>query len=166
MWRFYFALVIAFVGFPAQAEDWVEMDAVQAIPFSAPFPLATEIALYAVSLTGTPYKFGGENPSTGFDCSGFIRHVFREVTGLILPRSARALSLAVKRIPSSELQAGDLVFYDTLKQAYSHVGIYLGNDQFIHAASTGRTTQISSTTDAYWIKRFNGAGRLLDALSP
>lgn len=166
MWRFYFVLVIAFAGFPAQAEDRVEMDAAQVIPLTAPFPLASEIALYAVSLAGTPYKFGGENPITGFDCSGFIRHVFFEVTGLILPRSARALSLAAKKIPSNELQAGDLVFYDTLKQAYSHVGIYLGNDQFIHAASTGRTTQISSMTDAYWTKRFNGAGRLLDAFSP
>lgn len=166
MWRFYFFLVISFVGFPAYAQDWVDMDAPQFIAPPAAFPLATEIALYAVSLAGTPYKFGGENPSTGFDCSGFIRHVFRDVTGLILPRSARAMGLAAKRIPPNELQAGDLVFYDTLKQAYSHVGIYLGNDQFIHAASTGGTTQISSMTDAYWTKRFNGAGRLLDAFSP
>lgn len=126
-----------------------------------PAPLAAEVVLYSLSLTGTRYKFGGDSPDKGFDCSGLIRHVYQQVAGLWLPRSASAINAVATKISLDELQPGDVVFFNTLKRAYSHVGIYLGNQRFIHAASTGRSTQVSTMTDKYWLQRYNGAGRLI-----
>jgi len=119
-----------------------------------------DVLMSALSLSGTPYKFGGNSPDTGFDCSGFVRYVFGEAANLALPHGARAISQLGKTISIDQLQPGDLVFFNTLKHAFSHVGIYLGDGRFIHAPSAGGNVSVVSMNDAYWVKRFNGARRL------
>lgn len=121
---------------------------------------AQEVLVNALSLTGIQYKYGGKSPETGFDCSGFVRYVFSQATNLSLPPTARAISQIGKTIKKDELQPGDLVFFNTLKSAFSHVGIYMGDNKFIHAPSTGKTVRVESMKNSYWAKRFNGAQRL------
>jgi len=120
-----------------------------------------DISIYAVSLVGSPYRLGGTSPDTGLDCSGFVDHVFRQITGVKLPRDSQAISEATQPLDQSDLQPGDLVFFDTLNHAFSHVGIYLGDDRFVHATSsrTG-SVMISRLSDPYWHERFDGARRV------
>lgn len=115
---------------------------------------------YALSLTGTPYKYGGTTPDTGFDCSGFVGHVFKEKLGKALPRSSEDISRLGVAQKSSLLKPGDLVFYNTLNKTFSHVGIYLGNGQFVHSPSKGKSVGIVNMNEPYWKKRYNGARRL------
>ena len=126
--------------------------------FAAP---QDDIHMYAVSLVGSPYRLGGSAPGSGLDCSGFVGHVFRQTTGIQLPRDSRAISEATQPLVLAELQPGDLVFFNTLNRAFSHVGIYLGEDRFVHAASS-RTgaVMVSSLGDRYWRERFDGARRV------
>jgi len=119
-----------------------------------------EVLMSALALSGTPYKFGGASPETGFDCSGFVRYVFNQAANLTLPHGARAISQLGKSIPVDQLQPGDLVFFNTLKKAFSHVGIYIGEGRFIHAPSSGGGVHVVDMNSAYWAKRFNGARRL------
>lgn len=121
---------------------------------------AQEILINALSLTGVKYKYGGKSPETGFDCSGFVRYVFQQAANLTLPHGARAISQLGQSIPVEQLQPGDLVFFNTLKSAFSHVGIYLGDGKFIHAPSSGGGIHVVDMNDSYWAKRFNGARRL------
>ena len=121
---------------------------------------AQEILINALSLTGIKYKYGGNSPETGFDCSGFVRYVFQQAANLTLPHGARALSQLGQTVPVEQLQPGDLVFFNTLKSAFSHVGIYLGNNRFIHAPSSGGGIHVVNMKDEYWSKRFNGARRI------
>jgi cell wall-associated NlpC family hydrolase len=121
---------------------------------------AHEILMSAFSLTGIKYTYGGSSPETGFDCSGFVRYVFQQAANLTLPHGARALSQLGRQIPLDQLRPGDLVFFNTLKSAFSHVGIYVGDGRFIHAPSSGGSIHIVSMNDEYWSKRFNGARRL------
>ncbi len=116
---------------------------------------------YALKLIGVNYKYGGTQPSTGFDCSGYVSHVFRQVSGLSLPHNALAISHQGKKISVDELQPGDLVFFNTLRRSFSHVGIYLGDNRFVHAPSSGGGVEVVSMQDSYWMKRFNGARRVL-----
>lgn len=122
---------------------------------------AEDISMYAVSLVGSPYRLGGNSPETGLDCSGFVGHVYREVAGVELPRDARSISQAAQPIARDELRPGDLVFFNTLRRPFSHVGIYLGDDRFVHATSS-RTgaVMVSSLNDRYWRTRYNGARRV------
>ncbi|HQR51147.1 MAG TPA: C40 family peptidase [Methylophilaceae bacterium] len=122
--------------------------------------VAQEVLLNALSLTGVQYKYGGKSPETGFDCSGFVRYVFQQAASLTLPHGARAISQLGQAIPLDQLQPGDLVFFNTLKSAFSHVGIYMGEGRFIHAPSSGGDIRIVDMNDSYWAKRFNGARRL------
>lgn len=122
--------------------------------------MVREVLMSALSLTGIKYKYGGGSPETGFDCSGFVRYVFQQAASLSLPHSARALSQLGQSIPIGQLKPGDLVFFDTLKSTFSHVGIYLGGSRFIHAPSAGGSINVVSMNDTYWAKRFNGARRL------
>ena len=122
--------------------------------------IAREVLMNALSLTGIKYKYGGSSPETGFDCSGFVRYVFQQAASLTLPHSTHALSQLGQIIPLEQLKPGDLVFFDTLKSAFSHVGIYLGDSRFIHAPSAGGNINVVNMNDAYWTKRFNGARRL------
>lgn len=121
---------------------------------------AHEILMSAFSMTGIKYKWGGSSPETGFDCSGFVRYVFQQAANLTLPHGARALSQLGQKIPLDQLQPGDLVFFNTLKSAFSHVGIYVGDGRFIHAPSSGGSIHVVSMHDSYWSKRFNGARRI------
>lgn len=120
-----------------------------------------DIPIYAVSLVGSPYRLGGTAPETGLDCSGFVGYVFRQMTGLLLPRDSRAISEATQPLAPNELQPGDLVFFNTLNRTFSHVGIYLGEDRFVHASSS-RTgaVMVSSLNERYWHDRFDGARRV------
>lgn len=137
-----------------------------ALPAQADVP-ADEIPMYAVSLVGSPYRLGGTSPETGLDCSGFVRHVFREAAGVILPRDSRAISETAQPLAREELRPGDLVFFNTLNRAFSHVGIYLGDDRFVHASSsrTG-SVMVSSLNDRYWRERFDGARRVAPPAPP
>ena len=121
---------------------------------------AQEVLINALSLTGIQYKYGGNSPVTGFDCSGFVRYVFRNAANLSLPPTARAIAQIGKSVKKDELQPGDLVFFNTLKSAFSHVGIYLGDNKFIHAPSKGKAVQVESMQNSYWSSRFEGAQRL------
>ncbi len=121
---------------------------------------AQEVLINALSLTGIKYKYGGSNPDTGFDCSGFVRYVFSQAANLTLPPTARAISQIGKTVKKDELQPGDLVFFNTLKSAFSHVGIYVGDNKFVHAPRTGGAVRVESMQSSYWASRYNGAQRL------
>ncbi len=123
-----------------------------------------EVALFALSLVGIEYRYGGETPDRGLDCSGLIRYVFQEVTGVTLPRTAQELSRLGKRVATRDLEPGDLVFFNTRRFANSHVGIYLGGDRFVHAPSRGGEVGVATFSDRYWQKRYNGARRLVGVL--
>lgn len=114
----------------------------------------------AMDLLGIRYRRGGSSPEAGFDCSGFVSHVFREGLGLILPRSSREMSRSGQEVSREELRPGDLVFFNTMRHAFSHVGIYLGDNQFVHAPRTGGRVRIEDLTQSYWMRRFNGARRV------
>jgi cell wall-associated NlpC family hydrolase len=126
-----------------------------------------DVSMYAVSLVGSPYRLGGNSPQTGLDCSGFVGHVFKQTTGIQLPRDSRMISETAQPLDRAELQPGDLVFFNTLNRAYSHVGIYLGEDRFVHASSS-RTggVMVSSLGDRYWRQRFDGARRVISPAPP
>jgi cell wall-associated NlpC family hydrolase len=121
---------------------------------------AQEILINAMSLTGIKYRYGGNSPNTGFDCSGFVRYVFSQAANLTLPPTARAISQIGKTVRKDELQPGDLVFFNTLKSTFSHVGIYLGDNKFIHAPRTGGEVRVDSMQNSYWQSHYNGAQRL------
>lgn len=118
-----------------------------------------ELALRAVQYLGIPYRRGGTGPN-GFDCSGLVRFVFGEVLGLKLPRRAEEIVNVGQALNGNDLEPGDLVFYNTMGRRNSHVGIYLGDNRFVHAPSTGGVVRIESMNLDYWKKRFNGARRI------
>jgi len=125
---------------------------------------AQDVAMYALGLIGVNYKFGGESPDTGLDCSGLVRHVFQEVTGVALPRTAKEMSALGTKVSAGDLKPGDLVFFNTRRFAFSHVGIYLGDNRFVHAPSRGSEVRIASIDQSYWQKHFNGARRVIGVL--
>lgn len=122
--------------------------------------IVKKLTAYAQSLIGAPYRYGGSSPRTGFDCSGFVGHVFGFAADVSLPHGAEQISRHGLPVKSSQLREGDLVFYDTNNQAYSHVGIYLGNDRFIHAPSSGGSVRVEDMKMDYWKKHYNGARRI------
>lgn len=127
---------------------------------------AQEVLMNALSLTGIRYQYGGNSPETGFDCSGFVRYVFHQAANLSLPRSALEISRLGAQVTKNELQPGDLVFFNTMRSAFSHVGIYVGNNRFIHAPSSGGGVRVENMQQDYWLKRFNGAKRIDAAKEP
>jgi hypothetical protein len=159
------AAVCVLSGRPAAAED---------VPAAAPATgMATivaeagaEVVFRALSLLGVNYRFGGNSPDTGLDCSGLVRLVFNDTLGLPLPRRSEEISRVGGAIAPTELQPGDLVFFNTLRRAFSHVGIYIGNNQFVHAPSSGGSIRVESLGSDYWVRRFDGARRLLGADGP
>jgi cell wall-associated NlpC family hydrolase len=114
----------------------------------------------ALQLVGIRYRRGGSSTETGFDCSGFVGYVFREGLGLALPRTSREISRTGEPVDKNELEPGDLVFFNTMRHAFSHVGIYLGDNQFVHAPRSGRAVRVEDLRDRYWAKRYNGARRI------
>ncbi|CAG0986884.1 murein DD-endopeptidase / murein LD-carboxypeptidase [Burkholderiales bacterium] len=125
---------------------------------------AQDVAIFALGLIGVSYRYGSESPERGLDCSGLVRHAFQQVTGVTLPRTSKAMSGVGEPVAHADLAPGDLVFFDTRRFAYSHVGIYLGEGRFVHAPARGRAVQVAEIDNAYWRKHFNGARRLVGVL--
>jgi cell wall-associated NlpC family hydrolase len=119
-----------------------------------------DLAIYAMSLTETPYQYGGNSPERGFDCSGFVHYVFLKSLGLNLPRTSQEISRAGEPLKEDQLHPGDLVFFNTQQQPYSHVGIYVGESRFVHAPKSGKAIAIVSMRDNYWRSRYDGARRI------
>ena len=127
---------------------------------------ASDLTIKAMNMLGIRYKRGGSNPESGLDCSGFVRYVFKDALGAELPRTSNEISKVGKNIQTKDLQPGDLVFYNTLRRGFSHVGIYLGDNKFIHSPSAGGQVRIESMEIIYWKKRFNGARRINEEPKP
>ncbi len=121
---------------------------------------AGNLVISALSYMGINYKYGGNEPDAGFDCSGFVRYVYNNTLGLVLPRTSAEMSNKGDKVKKDDLKPGDLVFFNTLKRAFSHVGIYVGEGKFVHAPSTGGVVRVESMEIPYWQQRFNGARRL------
>jgi cell wall-associated NlpC family hydrolase len=122
---------------------------------------ASELVSNAMDLLGVPYRRGGSSFETGFDCSGFVRTLYEQTAGLLLPRNAAQQAAATEKIDRSDLQPGDLVFFNTMRRAFSHVGIYIGEGKFIHAPKPGARVRVDDMGASYWTRRFDGARRVL-----
>jgi cell wall-associated NlpC family hydrolase len=122
----------------------------------------TSLISTAVGLLGIPYLRGGNSAESGFDCSGFVRFIYKETIGLVLPRTADEQANSTQKIEKSELKPGDLVFFNTMKRTFSHVGIYLGEGKFIHSPRSGASVRIEDMRIPYWNVRFDGARRVQD----
>lgn len=120
----------------------------------------------AMGFIGVPYRRGGSSAETGFDCSGFVRTIFEQAKGLVLPRVAKEQADATEVIDKKDLRPGDLVFFNTMRRAFSHVGIYLGDGKFIHAPRSGATVRVENMNISYWQNRFNGARRVTADQAP
>ncbi len=121
---------------------------------------SAEALLQALLSLDIDYRYGGQSPTTGFDCSGLVAHVFLEAYGLRLPRNTVGQSSAGAAVAGGQLEAGDLVFFNTLNKPYSHVGIYLGDGRFLHAPKAGSRVRVEKIDGPYWGKRFDGARRI------
>jgi cell wall-associated NlpC family hydrolase len=120
-----------------------------------------DILFRAIGLVGTPYHWGGNTPESGFDCSGLIGYVFREIAGVSLPRVVKDIySAALADVPRDRLQGGDLVFFHTFGDGVSHIGIFVGQERFEHAPNEGGTVRLDYLTNPYWAKHFVGARRV------
>jgi len=142
-------------SFPAHEEQTTFFTRIQEIK-----DRASSLVTRAADLIGIRYKHGGNNAEQGLDCSGLVRLVFKDTLDIQLPRTSVEISRAGEKIDTTELQPGDLVFYNTLKRGFSHVGIYVGDNKFIHSPSAGGQVRIESMDVSYWKKRFNGARRI------
>lgn len=123
---------------------------------------AQDLILKGLELVGINYRHGGTNPESGLDCSAFVQLVFKDAVGLLLPRTAREQSEVGEKIDRRELKPGDLVFFNTMRRAFSHVGIYLGDNRFLHAPRTGAEIRVEDMRQGYWVKRYNGARRIVE----
>lgn len=118
---------------------------------------------HGMEYLGIRYKYGGTSPETGLDCSGLVQNVFRKAVGLHLPRRASDMARLGTKVGKADLRPGDLVFFNTARRAYSHVGLYIGDGQFLHAPSSGGKVRVESINARYWVARFNGGRRLLES---
>ncbi|WP_207895049.1 C40 family peptidase [Tepidimonas ignava] len=163
------------VAAPAEAVPAVGVDAVAPTPDGSALgpwvqrlqtvgsetsTVATQLIDTALGLVGVPYRMGGSSPQAGFDCSGFVRYVYANTLGLMLPRRAVEQAQAAQPVARDQLQPGDLVFFNTMRRAFSHVGVYLGDGKFVHAPNKGDRVKVSSLDDRYWARRYNGARRV------
>ncbi|MEJ7138715.1 C40 family peptidase [Amphibiibacter pelophylacis] len=114
----------------------------------------------ALDYLGVPYRYGGTT-ARGFDCSGFTRYVFEKTLGITIPRTAaeQAHYAGFLKVDRSDLQPGDLVFFNTMRRDFSHVGIYLGDGKFVHSPRTGSVVRVDRIANSYWSARFDGARR-------
>ena len=122
--------------------------------------VASELVVNSMSFLGVRYKYGGNDLNEGVDCSGFVRAIYEETLGMVLPRRAAEQAQATLTISRDELKPGDLVFFNTMKSAFSHVGIYVGDNKFIHSPRTGERVRVEDMRQSYWMQRFNGARRV------
>jgi cell wall-associated NlpC family hydrolase len=123
---------------------------------------AQDLILKGLELVGISYRRGGTSPDGGLDCSGFVQLVFRDAAGKLLPRTAREQSRVGNVVEKNKLKPGDLVFFNTMRRAFSHVGIYLGDNHFVHAPRPGGEIRIEDMSRGYWVKRYNGARRIVE----
>lgn len=121
---------------------------------------ASDLVISAMGFLGVPYKRGGNSLETGFDCSGFVRAMFEHSVGMLLPRTADQQAAVTRTIDKSELKPGDLVFFNTLRRTFSHVGIYVGDSKFIHSPKPGAQVRVEDMRVGYWRTRFDGARRV------
>ena len=122
-----------------------------------------DVAFYALSLSDTPYRYGGSSSGNGFDCSGFVQHVYLNTLGIKLPRTSTEMSRAGEQLDANQLRPGDLVFFNTRQRPFSHVGIYVGEERFVHAPSSGKAVMMASMREKYWRNRYDGARRITSA---
>jgi len=122
-----------------------------------------EVSIQAMSLVGTPYRYGGNTPDSGFDCSGLVRYVVQRSANVTLPRTTEQMGQRGTALERSEVASGDLVFFNTTGRANSHVGIYVGQNRFVHAPATGGTVRLEDMSKSYWASRYNGARRVVAA---
>lgn len=122
---------------------------------------ASNLVVTAMGFLGVPYRRGGNSVDTGFDCSGFVKAMYEQTIGLVLPRRANEQAAATQSIDKKDLQPGDLVFFNTMKRAFSHVGIYVGEGKFIHSPKPGAEVRVEDMGGRYWQQRFNGARRVM-----
>lgn len=161
-------LLVGCAGSPNDQSAWLDpqgsrnakidldaLDPVTAIA-AAQHPLTRQ----ALTHLGIKYRYGGDAPNEGFDCSGLIYYSAQTSLGLKLPRRSADLARVGEKVDRQELAIGDLVFFNTLGRRYSHVGIYLGNELFVHAPSSGGEVRVENMTKRYWAKRYNGARRI------
>lgn len=124
--------------------------------------VAQDVILQGLKLVGVRYRLGGNDEDNGLDCSGFVRLVFKDSVGASLPRTAREMSEVGQQVDTSQLKPGDLVFFNTMRRAFSHVGIYLGDNHFLHAPRAGAEVRVENMDSSYWLKRYNGARRVIE----
>ena len=127
---------------------------------------ASQLVVHAMGFLGVPYKRGGNSAETGFDCSGFVRAIYEQTVGLLLPRRADQQAAATEKIDRQDLRPGDLVFFNTMRRNFSHVGIYVGDNKFIHAPRSGSEVRVEDMGVSYWARRFNGARRVATSEQP
>ena len=168
------ALLVALATTTARAHEAVAFDDADAARVQAPALPAAAISTApaaaldrmpavverALGLIGIRYKRGAASLEAGFDCSGLVAYVFDAVMGLALPRTTYEIARLGTDVAKGDLKPGDLVFFNTMRRSFSHVGIYLGDNKFVHAPRTGYKVRIEDMTGAYWTARFNGARRI------
>ena len=125
----------------------------------------SDLVVTAMGFLGVPYRRGGTSAETGFDCSGFVRAMYEKTAGLLLPRRADQQAAFAEKIDKKDLQPGDLVFFNTMRRAFSHVGIYVGDGKFIHSPRSGSEVRVEDMRQSYWTRRFDGARRVSTALA-
>lgn len=124
---------------------------------------AGDLVFNALGLIGVNYRYGGNLPASGLDCSGFVRYVIKDTFGFLLPRRADQMSKVGEKVAKNALRPGDLVFFNTMRRTFSHVGIYIGDNKFIHAPTTGKQVRVDSMKANYWMSRYNGARRISES---
>lgn len=153
----------------AESMRWVVLTLVAAgcstVPPASVGPGSSAVVMQALALLDAPYLNGGSSPA-GFDCSGLVHYVYKNAAGLELPRRSEDMSRVGRPIRASDLQPGDLVFFNTLRRAYSHVAIYVGDGRFLHSPASGGRVRIEALNERYWKHRYDGARRLLDDARP
>ena len=131
-------------------------------PVFVPSPRGTEVVLFAMGLLDTGYRYGGKNPQAGLDCSGMVTHVYREALGMKVTGSAADIAKRSRPVEQTQMQPGDLVFFNTANRAFSHVGIYIGEQRFVHAPSSNGKVRVDRLTDRYYAARLEAVHTLLN----
>ncbi len=157
---------IASNGTPSRSSDaTVSADATSTLGGAKSFlsgvtSKAGDVVVGALNMIGVRYRWGGNIPDSGLDCSGFVRYVFQDTLGMTLPRRVEEMSHVGEKVTVNDLKPGDLVFFNTMRRSFSHVGIYIGDNKFVHSPSIGSTIRVDDLDDGYWEKRFTGARRI------
>lgn len=156
-------LALAALTSPVVADDFNKVERSDEPSFFKRYTSGVQdLIIKGLEFVGVRYVRGGNNPDSGLDCSGFVRYVFQESVGLVLPRTAKEMSQVGQQVADSDLKPGDLVFFNTMRRAFSHVGIYLGNNQFVHSPRPGGEVRVEDMRQSYWVSRYNGARRIAE----